>query len=483
MKIQRILHQFLLKVNLRLVQIINFAGSKWTILEPSTGYLLKNDLMGPVAFDKDNSSARFAISRTENIGHLLNNTFYNTFSNPDKTLIQRKIWNTGDVNSEQTRTVEADIGLLKYTDWYKYSTFGNPANGFLTSPNNKMWLITPQNDSGITVETNGTMTFTNRTTMSYYKPALYINPETTLSNGTTVLNAIPTVTLNTTNNRTLYESDVINITGTATDMDSGNIVNVKYQIDGGITRAVMTQISAGLPIPFSKSLTLKGGKLYDGTTDITGALAEGTAHSLKVWSEDDYGRSIEETRIFYVVVNRAPVIVTEAIPVSTDQIDSDLITIRGTVTDADGNNISLKYRIGSESFIDIYSGVGGPFSFNVKLSQLQTGKNTITIQSMDTYGSTSTKTLYVTKTANTTPLKTAVSRYVLTPPNGTAKGVVLWVNREVGDLAVNVEISMTTAGEAESFVPMNKAATVFIAAGVEEDQYEYEAPSAKDKIG
>lgn len=118
----------------------------------------------------------------------------------------------------------------------------------------------------------------------------------------TLLNSNPTVTLTTADNRTLYENDTYNISGSATDTDSGNVVMVKYQINGGTIRTIATQVSTGAAVPFNRVLTFKAGVLYDGATAVTGNLAEGTQHVLTVWAEDDRGgKSAEQTRTFYVV--------------------------------------------------------------------------------------------------------------------------------------------------------------------------------------
>ena len=87
-------------------------------------------------------------------------------------------------------------------------------------------------------------------------------------------------------------------------------MTVKYNINGGTTRAIATAISDGSNIPFNKTLIFKQNKLYDGDTAITAELAEGAQHTLKVWAEDDQGgKSTEQTRVFYVVPNR-PAILT-----------------------------------------------------------------------------------------------------------------------------------------------------------------------------
>lgn len=296
-------------------------------------------------------------------------------------------------------------------------------------------------------------------------------------------NAAPTMTLSTTDSRTLYESDNYGIIGTATDTDSGDVITVMYQINGGEKRAILTHISTGATIPFNLNLTFKGGMLYNGASAVTPALSEGGQHTLRVWAEDNQGGTpAEQTRVFYVVPNRPASLTINPFSSATDLINTDAMTVSGSVSDPDNNTVTVKYKIANGSYTEIYSGSGGSFSFQLLLSTLAIGVNTITIQATDNYGAVTSKTLQVTKAENTQPLKTAVTRYKMTPPNGTAKGVLLWIEREVGDLVVDVEISMGMAGEAENFVPMTKKGTAFVTDGIEEDEFLFEADSAKENI-
>lgn len=296
-------------------------------------------------------------------------------------------------------------------------------------------------------------------------------------------NVIPTLSLTTSDNRTLYESDTFNIIGSATDSDAGNVVSVKYQVNEGTIRAISTGISTGASIPFSKTLTYKAGALYDGSTIVSAALAENANHTLKVWAEDDQGgKSAVQTRTFKVVANRPPLITFNPFSSPTGLINSDNITVSGTVNDPDGNTVSVKFKIGNGSYTDVYSGAGGTFSFDVNLALLSDGPNAITVQAVDSYGALTQKALNIAKTANTQPLKTSVTRYKLTPPNASAKGVLLWVERDAEDVLVTAEISMTAAGVAELFVPMTKSMTAYVADGIEEDEFTYEASEPKQNI-
>lgn len=300
-----------------------------------------------------------------------------------------------------------------------------------------------------------------------------------------VLNSAPTISVVTSNDRTLYESDAYAISGTATDTDAGDVVMVKYKINNGTARTIASPVSTGAEFPFNRSLTFKEGKLFDGATAVTSALSEGTQHVLTVWAEDDKGgKSAEQTRTFYVVPNRPPTLSVDPITHKTDMIDSDSFEIKGTVNNPDANGVKVHYKIGNSAFNEVYTseGAGGEFSFRVTLSQLTVGPNSLTVRATDHFGAVDTKTITITKAGNVIPLKTAVTRYKLTPPNGTAKGVLLWIERETGDLVVDAEISMTAAGEPENFQPMTKSATAFVRESIEEDEFTFDAAADKSNI-
>lgn len=116
-------------------------------------------------------------------------------------------------------------------------------------------------------------------------------------------NNFPTLTLSTANNLILNENDTFVINGSMLDTDNGNVVNVKYQINNEISQVVMSATSDGTTqMPFSKTLTFKSGKLYDGLITIAASLSEGVSHALKVWVEDDKGgKSTEVIRNFTVI--------------------------------------------------------------------------------------------------------------------------------------------------------------------------------------
>lgn len=450
---------------------INFGGAVWTLINPTTGHMYKNIKSGTGVYDGNGSGT---LSPSEGIFHYLNTTYFNTLTVNEKGALKTASWSNG------MSSISSKVGILMTSEWRNNADI-------LPRPSASAWLNEASGSWGnvITsvVSATGVISSVPVTSSRDIHPVVYLNPETSIVDGNVSFNASPTIVLNTTDNRTLYESDVFTIDGTTTDADSGNVVNVKYQINGGTIRAIATSISTGAAIPFNKVLTFKGSMLYDGATAVTSNLAEGSQHVLKVWSEDDQGgKSAESIRAFYVVPNRPATLTIDAFSQRTDLIDSDAITISGNVSDPDNNNVVVKYKIANGSFTEVYSGSGGSFSFQVSLSALNIGANTITIQATDSYGAVTSKTLSVNKAENSQPLLTSVVRYKLTPPNGTAKGVVLWIQREVGDLVVDAEISMGANGAAENFVPMVKESMAFVTEGIEEDEFTFENASAVENI-
>jgi len=298
------------------------------------------------------------------------------------------------------------------------------------------------------------------------------------------VNKEPIVALTTGDNRTLYEGDTFAIEGSATDADNGNIVNVRYQINAGTIRALQTGISDGkTPIAFNKALTFKGGILYDGATAITTALAEGVVHTLKVWAEDDQGgksTTIAE-RTFYVVPNRPPALTIDPIAEQSSLINVDAITIKGTSSDPDGNDVKVSYKLNNGLATEVHSGQGAPFTFDLKLADLKVGENLVVVEVIDSYNFKTSKTIKLNKTENLTPLLKSTQRYGITPPSGSVKGVLLWIQRDK-NLAVSASSSMTLTGEQEVYKPMTKTTTAPVTDSIDEDEYILESVDPKQKI-
>lgn len=300
----------------------------------------------------------------------------------------------------------------------------------------------------------------------------------------TVVNAPPTVNLETGDNQTLYENSLFIINGSTVDTDNGDVVSVKYQINALPAKAITVNISDGAStLPFNRQLTFKNSKLFDGDVAVTEALAEGVAHTLKVWAEDDKtGKSVAVTRSFYVVPNRAPLLNVNT-PAPTGSIDSDKFTISGNCSDLDGNEITMTRKINGASPAEIHKGQGAEWNFEVSLAQLQIGKNAISIEAADSYGAKVAKTVVIQKDENVSTVSTAAVRYNIEPPKGTADGLILWVRRSK-TLKLSAEISMVLKGEQEQFqpLPVKEGGTVDLGNDVVEDLFIFDAEVAKEQV-
>ncbi|MCI1694162.1 S24/S26 family peptidase [Aneurinibacillus aneurinilyticus] len=169
-------------------------------------------------------------------------------------------------------------------------------------------------------------------------------------------NSNPTLTLSTQNNHALFEGSVLSITGSASDADNGDVLTVKYKINSGTVRNIASGVATGTPLSFAKNLTFSNKRLRDGSTEITGDLAENVDHTLTVWAEDDKGgKSAEVTREFRVIHNRPPVI---------SGTNEDLGTIQAmpskayTVTEPEKDAFTVTEKINGK-VIRSFAGVDG----------------------------------------------------------------------------------------------------------------------------
>lgn len=297
-------------------------------------------------------------------------------------------------------------------------------------------------------------------------------------------NVAPTVSLTSpAENETLYENDILNIAGTAYDADADQSVTVYYQINSEQRKVLATNLSK-IQIPLSKQLKFNGGKLYDGDNVLTGDLAAGVAHKLKVWAEDsEKASSAIVEKSFYVIPNRAPILSVDAV-VPSGVVDADKFKISGKASDEDANStLKVTRRINNGNAVEIYSGPGGEWEFDISLGQLKIGENTIIVEVIDNYGAKTNKTIKLNKNNVKTPILHSVARYKINPPAGSAKGVLLFIERDE-EMDLKVELSMTLAGEQEQYETLEPTKTVPMSnmTGVVEDAFYHESTEAKDSI-
>ncbi len=316
-------------------------------------------------------------------------------------------------------------------------------------------------------------------------PTIYMKDSATVYyKGSFSNNIEPSITITSPeNNQTLYENDTINISGDAYDADKDQSVTVFYQINGEQRKVLATNVSQK-QITLSKQLIFKDGKLYDGETVLTETLAEGVEHKIKVWavdSENEQSATVERT--FYVVPNRAPLLSIDAV-VPSGIINTDKFKISGITSDQDANStVTVNYRINGANPVEIYTGTGGAWEFEILLNQLKVGENLVVVEVVDNYNAKTSKTIKLNKNEVKTPILQSVARYKIEPPKGSAKGVLLWIQRDE-DLELNVELSMTLKGEQEQYIQLeaDPDKVVPVVEGIVEDEYYHETVEPKDNI-
>ncbi|RED19438.1 hypothetical protein DES34_1553, partial [Brevibacillus brevis] len=153
---------------------------------------------------------------------------------------------------------------------------------------------------------------------------------------------------------------------------------------------------------------------------------------------------------------------THSFVANNDNLSDDSpITINGTVSDPDGNSVTMKYRLNGGADVPV-SVSGGAWTITVTPKQMVSGSNNLVITATDSLGATTVVTFSLTRSVTKTRLKTAHARYKLSPQSTTAKEVLAWLQHETGDLKVDGALSIVAAGAAESYQSMTKTSAPVI---------------------
>lgn len=267
-------------------------------------------------------------------------------------------------------------------------------------------------------------------------------------------------------NKTLYENNVLVLNGTAKDDDNEDVVTVKYQVNSGDIKVISAGVSS---TSYNKTLQFKEGYLYDGNTKISSKLANNTKHTIKIWAEDDKdNKSDIKTIGFYVVNNRPANIQIDPIVDQTDLVETDYVKITGKIEDPEKDETTLYYKINSKPLLKVNTGSNRTFEVRVPVKDLVQGENQLIVRAEDSYGAITERTIVLNKQGNSIPLKEGFIEYKLLPPEGETDGLLLWIEREVGDLETEVHVKFGN----KDYKKIDKSYVGIIEAGVlEEDEY------------
>lgn len=302
--------------------------------------------------------------------------------------------------------------------------------------------------------------------------------------GDITANNNPTIALTTEDNQTLYEASVFTIKGQAFDLDNGDAVTVRYQIDNEAEVNFGLAISDGkTAINFTRSLTFTAGRLYYEGAPVTQELSKDTPHTLKVYAIDDKGgKSAVDSRTFNVVPNRNPILTVDAFETVTNLVGVDTIQVKGSVSDPDGNAVKVTFKHGSKDAVEIYNGADGAWTHTIKVSDLALGENTFVFTATDTYNAAYAVTKTATKTAQETPLVIADARYYVLQPAQNMLGVTAWVVH-TPDATIAADIFMGAGNVDEAYVPMTNTGDAILGTNKEaEFVYENASPQIKTTL-
>ncbi|HBK68960.1 MAG TPA: hypothetical protein DDZ91_09985 [Firmicutes bacterium] len=285
--------------------VIRFSGLEWTILNPSTGYvLLKNyDNTGfgnyplTIHFDKG-APWRFDPSDTNNIGFFLNSTepwqpsiasppcttFYSHLTNTG--YIQSRSWTVGNETNESEFTVTAKVGLLSKSEYETYKGNVLPSGG----DGKTWWLRTtysynepPHNyqpSSWVALSSGGVHVAYHTTNISV-RPALYLRTNLYVDSVGQVTdqaesNTLPNLSISSPSSGQAFSEVVghnsISIAGTVVDADNDDVtVSVTIRRNGELVFSQdqnILQCGTGKPFSF---LFVVGDSIAEGiyTIDVT----------------------------------------------------------------------------------------------------------------------------------------------------------------------------------------------------------------------
>jgi hypothetical protein len=187
---------------------VNFAGYTWYVLDPSTGYLfMKENYYVPYGFlpiiygygdSVPFDAAEYPLNMFpgSSMEAVLNDSFFNSLPSADRALIQKHAWDYGnidyhaDVTYGPSQYVDDYVGLISFKDWVEYSTEWYSSLGFLDhTVCDHIWTISTvtgdsQKEWCLDYEYRGSIHSKSITEVAGVRPALYLDPSTPVTGGT-----------------------------------------------------------------------------------------------------------------------------------------------------------------------------------------------------------------------------------------------------------------------------------------------------------
>jgi len=187
------------------------------------------------------------------------------------------------------------------------------------------------------------------------------------------LNNPPTITANNFAKSTYYPGEVVNVYGTVNDVDTGDVVSVKYAVDGGKEIVIATGIVPnGTAKPYNTSFTVP--------EDIVAG-----DHFVDVWAVDKNGDMSSTVRVYFnVVVDRTPPTGTHTLTPNTWTNGNVKITVKATDTQTGVKGITLPNGSFVQGDTANYTvSANGTYTFKLTDNTGNTGNYSVSVANID----------------------------------------------------------------------------------------------------
>lgn len=251
---------------------LKLGTEEYILLDPATGFMVRSTPLTDTRAYASSTGVYFDPANTGSVAYYLNTTYLNSLSAENQQIIRNTPWGTGTVSNveaglstnrptitpeairdkELTRLTDARIGMLSVSQWRANSTFSSHAGsaGVLQPTAGIEWLITPTSSSvTLSIAQTGALTTNTMATALRIRPALYVDPNTSIINNVLVANNQPVVTTVSPPSGAYEEKPSFSYT--VNDAD-GHAMTVTESIDGKILKT-HTDVSSDTSLTFDVS--------------------------------------------------------------------------------------------------------------------------------------------------------------------------------------------------------------------------------------
>lgn len=168
--------------------VVYFGGTEWIVLDSQKGMMVTKGFVIDKPFDESGTGS-YNPQNQENIGYWLNNDFMQRFNISERSSILEKSWNIGNEMNESASVINAQVGLLTFTDANRYQNILQKHPLFILptlSTQNFLILTEDSSDNSKTWSVNDTVNpmsaeSISKNTIAKVRPVIYVDGNTRLT--------------------------------------------------------------------------------------------------------------------------------------------------------------------------------------------------------------------------------------------------------------------------------------------------------------